>query len=39
MLKVDERSRYPWQKIPMYERKQSIQIYLPARTALVLAPV
>jgi 1,4-alpha-glucan branching enzyme len=35
---VDEKSTYPWQKVPMYERQQSVQVYLPARTALVLAP-
>ncbi|MFH1416960.1 MAG: alpha amylase C-terminal domain-containing protein [Planctomycetota bacterium] len=29
---------YPWQNVPADERDQSIQIYLPARTALVLAP-
>jgi 1,4-alpha-glucan branching enzyme len=30
---------YPWQNVPMYDRSQSIQIYLPARSAQVLAPV
>ena len=30
---------FPWQHVPMYGRNQSIQIYLPSRTALVLAPV
>jgi 1,4-alpha-glucan branching enzyme len=35
---VREGSLYPWQNVPMYERPQSVQIYLPARTALVLAP-
>jgi 1,4-alpha-glucan branching enzyme len=30
---------YPWQKVPMYSRQQSIQIYIPARSAQVLAPV
>ena len=30
---------YPKQDVPMYGRKQSIQIYLPSRTAQVLAPV
>jgi len=30
---------YPWQPVPMYGRSQSIQIYLPARSAQVLAPV
>ncbi|MCK4340493.1 MAG: alpha amylase C-terminal domain-containing protein [Phycisphaerae bacterium] len=29
---------YPWQNEPWHDRPQSIQIYLPARTALVLAP-
>lgn len=29
---------YPKQDVPMYGRAQSIQIYLPARTAQVLAP-
>jgi 1,4-alpha-glucan branching enzyme len=32
-------SIHPVQKVPMYARAQSIQIYLPSRTALVLAPV
>ena len=35
---VDETSKYPWQDVPMYSRKQSVQIYLPSRSALVLAP-
>ncbi|MGC8624905.1 MAG: alpha-amylase family glycosyl hydrolase [Phycisphaerae bacterium] len=30
---------YPKQDVPMYGRKQSVQIYLPCRTAQVLAPV
>jgi 1,4-alpha-glucan branching enzyme len=30
---------YPWQKVPMYGRNQSLQIYLPSRSAQVLAPV
>ena len=30
---------YPCQPVPMYGRAQSIQIYLPARSAQVLAPV
>ena len=30
---------YPKQDVEMYGRKQSIQIYLPSRTALVFAPV
>ena len=30
---------YPRQDVPMYGRRQSIQIYLPSRTAQVLAPL
>ena len=30
---------YPLQKVPMYGRPQSIQVYIPARSAQVLAPV
>jgi 1,4-alpha-glucan branching enzyme len=30
---------YPWQRVPMYGRSQSVQLYLPTRTAQVLAPV
>ncbi|MCW3097847.1 MAG: glgB1 [Chthonomonadaceae bacterium] len=30
--------RYPMQSVPMYGRNQSIQIYLPSRSAQVLAP-
>jgi len=30
---------YPWQDVPMYTQTQSLQIYLPARSAQVLAPV
>ena len=29
---------YPWQAVPMYGRDQTVQIYLPARSAQVLAP-
>jgi len=29
---------YPWQDVPMYGQAQSLQIYLPARSAQVLAP-
>lgn len=36
---TQEGSHHPWQKVPMYSRQQSIQIYLPSRTALVFAPV
>lgn len=35
---IDERITYPWQHVPMYGRNQSIQLYLPARSALVLLP-
>lgn len=31
--------RYPWQSTPWHGRQQSVQLYIPARTALVLAPV
>jgi len=30
---------YPRQPVPMYGRDQSIQIYLPSRSAQVLAPI
>ena len=30
---------YPLQQVPHYDRKQSIQVYLPSRSAQVLAPV
>ena len=30
---------FPVQNVPMYGRSQSIQVYLPNRSALVLAPV
>ncbi|HYO08857.1 MAG TPA: alpha-amylase family glycosyl hydrolase [Tepidisphaeraceae bacterium] len=36
---VQEGSTYPVQDVPMYSRNQTVQIYLPSRTALVLAPV
>jgi 1,4-alpha-glucan branching enzyme len=36
---VKEDMIYPWQHVPMYGRNQSIQIYIPARSAQVLAPV
>jgi 1,4-alpha-glucan branching enzyme len=36
---VEEGMVYPWQHVPMYGRNQTIQIYLPARSAQVLAPV
>ncbi len=36
--RVDPATQYVWQKQPMYGRDQSLQIYLPARTALVFAP-
>jgi len=38
-VRVNEEMIYPWQHVPMYGRNQSIQIYLPSRTAIVLAPV
>ncbi|MCC5830825.1 MAG: alpha amylase C-terminal domain-containing protein [Phycisphaeraceae bacterium] len=36
--RVDAGTRYPLQKTPMYGCGQSIQIYLPSRSAQVLAP-
>jgi 1,4-alpha-glucan branching enzyme len=36
---VAENVTYPKQDVAMYGRKQSIQLYIPARTAQVLAPV
>jgi len=36
---VAENVVYPRQDLPMYGRNQSIQIYIPSRTAQVLAPV
>lgn len=36
---VAEGMVYPWQNVPMYGRNQSLQIYLPARSAQVLAPI
>jgi 1,4-alpha-glucan branching enzyme len=36
--RVDPKTRYVWQNEPMYGRAQTIRIYLPARSALVLAP-
>ncbi|HZK81785.1 MAG TPA: alpha amylase C-terminal domain-containing protein, partial [Humisphaera sp.] len=29
---------YPWQHVPCFGRNQSVQIYLPSRSAQVLAP-
>ena len=37
--RIDPKTRYVWQDHPMYGWKQSIQIYLPARSALVVGPV
>ena len=36
---VQEDMIYPRQEVPMYGRRQSVQIYLPSRSAQVLAPV
>ncbi|MCK4658040.1 MAG: alpha amylase C-terminal domain-containing protein [Phycisphaerae bacterium] len=36
--RISQGQVYPMQKQPCYERRQSIQIYVPARTAQVLAP-
>jgi 1,4-alpha-glucan branching enzyme len=35
---VAAKQAYPWQRVECHARPQSVQIYLPARTALVLAP-
>ena len=37
--RVPENALYPRQNVPMYNRAQSLQLYLPARTAQVLAPI
>jgi 1,4-alpha-glucan branching enzyme len=37
--RVPEFALYPRQNVPMYGRGQSVQLYLPSRTAQVLAPV
>ncbi|HVT87794.1 MAG TPA: alpha-amylase family glycosyl hydrolase [Tepidisphaeraceae bacterium] len=36
---VKEDMVYPWQHVPMYGRNQTIQIYIPPRSAQVLAPI
>jgi 1,4-alpha-glucan branching enzyme len=36
---VKEDMTFPWQKSPFHGRQQSIQVYVPARSAIVLAPV
>jgi 1,4-alpha-glucan branching enzyme len=36
---VAEGQKYPWQSVPLYGRRQTIQIYVPSRSAQVLAPV
>lgn len=36
---VEPGCKYVWQDTPMYGRDQSLRIYLPARSALVMAPV
>jgi len=36
--RIDPATKYVWQKEPMYGRQQSVQIYLPARCAVVLVP-
>lgn len=36
--RIDSAQKYVWQDKEMYGRKQSVQIYLPARCALVLGP-
>ena len=36
--RCEEGAIYPLQMVPMYGRSQSVQIYLPSRSAQVLAP-
>lgn len=36
---VREPMNFPWQDVPYGSRKQSLQIYVPARSAQVLAPI
>jgi hypothetical protein len=35
---VQENQRFVWQPMPTHGRKQSIQVYVPARSAIVLVP-
>jgi 1,4-alpha-glucan branching enzyme len=37
--RVKPQMRYPYEQVPMENRKQSVRLYLPNRTAQVLAPV
>jgi 1,4-alpha-glucan branching enzyme len=37
--RIDPNGVFPWQNVPCHGRMQSVQVYLPSRTALVLAPV
>jgi hypothetical protein len=37
--RVPEFAMYPKQSVGMYGRGQSVQLYLPSRTAQVLAPL
>ena len=37
--RCDETLTYVWQDVPMYGQAQSLQIYLPNRTAMVFAPI
>lgn len=37
--RVDPNQTHIWEDVPMYGRDQSLRIYLPARSALVLVPV
>lgn len=37
--RVPERTTYPRQNVPHYMRNQSVQLYIPTRTAQVLAPI
>jgi 1,4-alpha-glucan branching enzyme len=37
--RIDANGVFPWQNVPWQGRSQSLQVYLPSRTALVIAPV
>ncbi|HEX6240880.1 MAG TPA: alpha amylase C-terminal domain-containing protein [Polyangiales bacterium] len=36
--RIDPSALFPWQNVPCHGRMQSVQVYLPSRSALVLAP-
>jgi 1,4-alpha-glucan branching enzyme len=35
---VEENQKFVWQPVGTHGRKQSVQVYVPARSAIVLAP-